>query len=70
MRPGKEFIDYVLAYYNSEIEVMHDPLVTVSNVKSAIIELAMTDHKFGGGDSHDREQVRLMIHKLNKENVS
>lgn len=70
MRPGESFIDYVLAHYNSEIEIMHDPLVTIPNVKDAIVELALSGHKFEIGDSHDREQVRMMIHQLNKENVS
>lgn len=70
MKPGNRFIQYVLDYYNSETEIIHDPLVTIQNIKSAIIELAMTEHKFGGGDSHDREQVRLMIHQLKKGNIS
>lgn len=62
---GKEldkFIAYCMKFYG-EGGLYPIQGIKPEMIKDAVGELALTDHKFGGGDSFDREKVRDVILK-------
>lgn len=57
-----KFIKYCMSFYGDG-GLYPIKGIKPDMIKDAVAELALTGHKFGGGDSFDREQVRDEILK-------